>query len=684
MAAEAGGRPGPEPEDLWAEAGAWWTGRLLRCPGPRGVIRALSWAPLPEKAVLLTPRDLTGDLQVFGTRMPLLADQVFHYWGEAAALAAGPDPEALDAWSRTFQVVQAPLSPILDLETSSLVTAQRRFESGPEPPEGIWLGGRYRTGAQDAFLSAPLRARAWWRGEGLWIETATDWPQHVATEAARLLGLPPERVHVAHRPLNYTLDTRLWTPTQTAVWAAALSRACGHPVELTWSKEEEFIYGPKRPETWAHLETLLDPEGRLVALRGLVRLAAGAYGPLDQEQVDRCLLGLIGVYPWQSIRLEVEAVQTHTPPRGLFNGGAETLGQTLSELHLADLAAHQDEDPLSWRRRNLPAQATHLPTGGPLAEPAPWDRLLEMLNRKTDFGRKWSAFHVLGRQGGPSQDQTPTRRGIGLALGFQGSGFVSGVASPSWGRLRLDQNGRAWLALSLSAPDEPRARLWRRRAAQALKLVEAEVRLEPWVRGDDPDPGPAVLSRRFAIGGPLAAQLGEALARKAGVGEVSRRFKRRTRLKWDPKAFTGVPFIHHSWVACSAEVEAEPASGQVRVRRVTLVVDAGPIIDPEAARQALISSLAASLGWCFMEVLDYSSGRMNPQRYRTYQILRPDQWPHFSIHFVEDHETGEPRGLGHLPHAAVPGAVLSALRQALGASFTSLPLTRTALSRGLS
>jgi isoquinoline 1-oxidoreductase len=228
---------------------------------------------------------------------------------------------------------------------------------------------------------APMETRvalAQWDDTRLTVWTATQQPFNGRRAIAEALGVDEACVRVIvpesgggfggkHRP-------------DAAIEAARLARACGHPVQVRWTREEEFTHAYFRPAAFIDVQVGATSDGDLTTW--------------DFTNVNSGNAGIMCPYdvPHQRIRFQ----PTASPLRqGAYRALASTANHFARESMLDELAHHLEIDPLDLRMRHLRD-----------------DRLAAVLTTATDrFG--W-------------QDR-PMEPGIGagLALGMEKGGRVA-------------------------------------------------------------------------------------------------------------------------------------------------------------------------------------------------------------------------------------------------------------------
>jgi len=136
-----------------------------------------------------------------------------------------------------------------------------------------------------------------------------------------------------------------------------------------------------------------------------------------------------------------------------------------------------------------------------------------------------------------------------------------------------------------------------------------------------------------------------------------------------------------TWTACVARVRVDRKSGRVTLEKLTLVVDAGTIVDPGGAlAQAEGASLwGASLA--LHEGTEFVNGQVKDTNLDTYTPLRMGDVPDLDIEFIASTEV--PVGLGEPCTTVVGPAIGNAVFAAVGARVRHLPIRPAAVLEAL-
>ena len=129
-----------------------------------------------------------------------------------------------------------------------------------------------------------------------------------------------------------------------------------------------------------------------------------------------------------------------------------------------------------------------------------------------------------------------------------------------------------------------------------------------------------------------------------------------------------------TYVAAAAEVEVDPKTGEVRVRRLVCAQDMGQVINPEGARLQMEGCLMMGMGYALAEEVHFQGGEIQDKNFDTYRIPRFSWMPKIETVLVENPDL-PPQGGGE-PAVTCVGAVLAnAVFDAAGARLFELPMT---------
>jgi isoquinoline 1-oxidoreductase beta subunit len=126
-------------------------------------------------------------------------------------------------------------------------------------------------------------------------------------------------------------------------------------------------------------------------------------------------------------------------------------------------------------------------------------------------------------------------------------------------------------------------------------------------------------------------------------------------------------------IAEVAEVSVDAKTGAVRVHRVDVAVDCGPVVNPGPLEAQIQGAVAMGVSTTLFEEVQFAKGGVASANFDDYRLIRMSENPEVHVHIVKSNEDiggiGEP---GVMPLAP---AVANAVFNATGARVRRMPLT---------
>ncbi|HEY0539381.1 MAG TPA: molybdopterin cofactor-binding domain-containing protein [Actinoallomurus sp.] len=130
-----------------------------------------------------------------------------------------------------------------------------------------------------------------------------------------------------------------------------------------------------------------------------------------------------------------------------------------------------------------------------------------------------------------------------------------------------------------------------------------------------------------------------------------------------------------AYCAVVADVEAEH---DVRVRRLTIAVDVGLVVNPDGVRNQIEGGATQATSWTLKERVRFDRRRITSDTWETYPILRFSEAPEIAVELVEN--PGMPSlGAGEAAQGPTAAAIANAVTMAIGVRVRDLPLTTDAI-----
>jgi len=233
----------------------------------------------------------------------------------------------------------------------------------------------------------------------VWASTQTPFPAR--EEAAKALGIPTENVRI--RPVYVGGGFGGKTRNQQVVEAARLAKLCGQPVQVAWSRAEEFFYDSFRPAAVVKIRAGVSGDGRL-SLWDYRVYFAGERGAAHFYDIPHHRT-LVHNRSWTA------PPGAHPFATGAWRAPGNNTNSFARECQIQLLAARAGFDPVEFRLKNL-------------KDP----RMIRTLQAAAEkFG--WQPA------------RTPSSRGLGVACGIDAGTYVAMIAAakldPSSGRIQV-------------------------------------------------------------------------------------------------------------------------------------------------------------------------------------------------------------------------------------------------------
>ncbi|NMO49640.1 xanthine dehydrogenase family protein molybdopterin-binding subunit [Actinoplanes sp. TBRC 11911] len=129
------------------------------------------------------------------------------------------------------------------------------------------------------------------------------------------------------------------------------------------------------------------------------------------------------------------------------------------------------------------------------------------------------------------------------------------------------------------------------------------------------------------------------------------------------------------YCAVVAEVEAE---SEVRLRRLTIAVDVGRVVNPDGVRNQIEGGALQSASWTLVERVRFDRRQVTSDTWETYPILRFSQVPRVDV-TVLDGGGEKSVGAGEAAQGPTAAAIGNGLAAAIGVRVRDLPLTSEAV-----
>jgi xanthine dehydrogenase YagR molybdenum-binding subunit len=430
------------------------------------------------------------------------------------------------------------------------------------------------------------------------------------------------------------------------------------PVRVVMTRRQMFSLAGYRSPTAQRVRLGADADGRLRALEHQsLNMTSSVH-----EFVEPSAAASRAMYDADAHHTASRIVRLDVPTPTWMRAPGEAPGSFALESAFDELAERCGIDPIELRLRNEPAV-------GPVS------------------GLPFSSRNLIAcfregarRFGWADRDPRPGVRRDGrwlLGTGTAAASFPAG-AMPSTAAVTAEADGT--FTVGINAADIGTG------ARTALTLVAADALGVPTdrvrVRIGDSDLGPAMIAggstgtRSWAWAVTAAAEeLRQSLAPGADIPPEGITVRSNTAEAIGALAQKE----RHSFGAQFAEVAVDPATGEVRVRRMLGIFAAGRIVNPLTARNQLVGGMIWGISMALHEeaVRDRATGGLYGADLAGYHVAAHADVPHIEADWVDDPDPDDPvgiKGIGEIGIVGAAAAVANAVWHATGVRHRHLPI----------
>lgn len=716
--------------------------RLVRSPLAAGRITRLDTSRaerMPGVVAVATAADCPNLSGWIVKDQPLFAGEAVRYVGEPiAAVAAETVGQALAAAAAVELELEA-TDPVLDPEAALADGASLLhpdWESygalvpGPRSGNLAWestlvqgdveagfagadlvLEGEYRAPRQHQVPLEPHCAVARYEAGRYVIHTPSQYPFLVRDRVAEFLGVRQSAVRVVCTTVGGGFGGKLDALLEP--YCALLARKAGRPVRLLNFRAEEFETAGPRENGVVRVKAGVTKTGEILALEVEAIMDAGAYAGETVGVASAMPLIAGATYRVGAARFVARVAYTNTAPTAAYRG---VMGPYLAfalERHLDRIAGELRLDRRELRLRNVYRPGERMPNGQELPDAAFLDAF-----EKVEEIAPWAEVSV----------RRPNR-GVGIAaLGWLTNPMPGGAT------VKLNEDGTVTVITAA-------AEIGTGAVTTGLVQIAAE---ELGVRPEDVvildadtdaasyDAGAQGSRTTFNVGNAIREAAGvvrqQILATAAGLLEVDAAdlelaegtvrvagaperavplFAVALTALWTAGPIQGsgryisppVPFDQGCMTGAFfttlnattyhvhlAEVEVDPATGQVRILRYVVAQDVGRAINPAAIMGQIEGGVAQGVGYALYEGLQLEGGRCVNGDMESYRLPTALEAPPVEAVIFEvpsPHGPFGAKGAAEPPIVPVAAVIANAVADAVGRPFDTLPITPFAVLAAL-
>jgi isoquinoline 1-oxidoreductase beta subunit len=248
-----------------------------------------------------------------------------------------------------------------------------------ERPQGTLVQSEYQSPMLAHATMEPMNCTVHVTPDQCEVWTGTQVPMRAAQEAAKITGLPLEKIVLHNQYLGGGFGRRL--ETDWVEQAVALAKQVPYPLKVIWTREEDIRHDHMRPMYHDLISAVVDANGRPVwygyRTSGGSVLARFAPGAMGKDGLDSDAVECVAEIPYDIPKGKVEWMRHDMPPGiivGWWRGVGPTHNLFVVESFIDELAHHANTDAYEFRRSLLQKNARALGVLNLAAEKSGWGR----------------------------------------------------------------------------------------------------------------------------------------------------------------------------------------------------------------------------------------------------------------------------------------------------------------------
>ena len=586
------------------------------------------------------------------------------------------------------------------LEERHVTKLTDHLDQGFTPAEIFGMTPEYVRGTAAAWNTAPVKLEQeyiipsevhnpmelhaciarWDANDKLTIWTKTQGVKETQSELAAFFKIPAENIQVNSKFVGGAFGSALqvWSHEVAALIGAKVVK---RPVKLLLARQDMFTSVGYRPHTWQKIGIGATADGKLVGITHTAVGQTSAYEDFAEfpTGVSRYL------YACPNVDTHYKIVSLNVGSPIWMRGPGEATGTFALESAMDELAHQLNIDPINLRMSNY-------------ADTDPQSNKSfssKFLNEAYQMG----AEHI----GWKERNQKPgSIIKDGWLVGYGVSGGVFGAdREPATVKATMMADGMLVLQTAVSDIGPGTGTAMTAIASETMGIPAEKVRFD---LGDSsypnaPQQGGSTVASSVGSAVYMACQeLKEKFKNLIGYDDKNALHDPVIKLNYttilkqhnlfqlqvvtDSKAGSEVDkYQMYSWSVHFVVVHVHPATGVVKIDKVTCVADSGRIISPKTARSQVIGGAVMGIGMALTEeaVFDHRYGKLVNNNFADYHVPVNADIPQIEAIFVNKPDPYinpiGAKGMGEIALIGMAAAVANAVFNATGKRIRTLPIT---------
>lgn len=651
--------------------------KTVRSEIPKGKILSVKIPKLPNNYFVIDKNDVPGSnrMRTVVSDHPIFAENEVLYIGQPILLVVGANREIIQKIIDDIEIEYKEEKPILSIAEAKIEKAiftnynysKGKVKKAFNEAETV-IEDEYQTGYQEHIYIEPQGIVAELKDDKMHIFGSIQCPFFVEGAIEDVLGWKKDRIRITHSTTGGAFGGKEEFPSLLAGQAAVASLKTKQPVKIIYDRDEDIISSTKRHPSIIHYKVALDKDKKISALIIDVNFNAGAFSGISPVVLQRGIFSATGVYNIPNLKVTGKNYKTNTVPCGAFRGFGAPQVVFGIEMLMTNIAKKMKKEPLEFKKNHLLKSGDLTATNGKIRDKIKLPEMIKIVEKISKYKNNSTNKKKL--------------TGVGMSLFLHGCGFTGKGENDIKGKIILQKKGKlVFINVSSVEMGQGAETALKKIVSHTLSMPIEHVVYETPDTNKVPDSGPTVASRTIMIVGGLLRSASLELKEKWNEKDdiiITKTYKHPDFLKWDDDKFEGDAYPVYSYGVNVAEIEIDPITYEIDVKKIYAVYDVGAVIDERALRGQMEGGMLQGIGWATTEVMNSSKGKLVQKNMTDYKIPTTKDIPNFKCEFVKNPYEFGPFGAkcaGELPFSGPPPAIAEAVSNTLSIPIKKIPIT---------
>ena len=604
---------------------------------------------------------------------PMLCTGEVHFHGQPLFIVAADTHLQARRAARLAEVSYAEKPAILSIDQA--IAAKSQFEEPQVFSKGDadsaiaaaehTLSGSIEIGGQEHFYLESHVALALPQDDtGIEVHSSTQHPSEIQHKVAESIGVPMHDVRVVCRRMGGGFGGKESQGNAPAVACSIVAKLTNRPASMRYDRDDDMMVTGKRHDFRIAYRVGFDAAGQIAGVEFTQYARCGWAQDLSLSIADRAMFHADNAYFLPHAHIVSHRLRTHTVSNTAFRGFGGPQGVVGIERVIDEIAHYLGKDPLSVRKVNF-----YAPFAENRGQTTPYHMEVTdcVIGDMVDHLEKTSDYQQRKAEIAEWNDKNPVlKKGIALTPVKFGISFTFTQLNQAGALVHVYQDGTVQINHGGTEMGQGLYVKMAQVAAEEFGLPMSAIRHTATDTSKVPNTSPTAASSGSDMNGmavkyaceEIKARLRNFLMEKyncseadtgfydgmvwvakmgavtklpfkdvalqayqARIGLSATGYYATPKVVWDRAAGSGHPFYYFAYGAACSEVVIDTLTGENRILRSDLLLDAGKSLNPAMDIGQLEGGFVQGAGWLTTEELVWDDhGRLRTHAPSTYKI----------------------------------------------------------------